>query len=129
MATMQMAQARAEADMGLAQERMSRIDENKEMAVEREAAAIEKISQAHNQEEQSLLNKVKMLKELQDIDIRQLEGMLRIYNSMKLDTETTYEKNLKEQEALKQQLSMLQNNANNMRAQAPVAEQPPVIGQ
>jgi hypothetical protein len=128
-ATMQMAQARAEADMGLAQERMSRIQENQELAVERKAEAINKVAAAHKAEEEALINKVKMIKELQDIDIRQLEGMLRIYNAMKKDTETDYEKHLNQQERIKQQL---QNNMAQMfpkqREQSPLAEQPPVNG-
>lgn len=130
-ATMQMAQARAEADMGLAQERMSRIQENQELAVERRAEAIQKVASAHKEEEAALINKIKMLKELQDIDIRQLEGMLRIYNSMKMDTETDYEKQLNRQEQMKQQLKqdMSKQFPQQQREQSPLAEQPPVNGQ
>jgi hypothetical protein len=101
-ATMQMAQARAEADMGLAQERMSRIQENEGLAVER-------MAEAENKQEQAMLNKIKMLKELEDIDIRQLEGMIRIYNAMKADTHADLDRHLQ-------------------RERSPLAEQPPVNG-
>lgn len=123
-ATMQLAKARAASDLGLAQERMSRINENQSLAVEREAEAIERLAEAQREEEQAMLNKVKMLKELQDIDIRQLRELLMLYRDFKQERELESREKENERLNLINQLAMLQNSAiNNQR---PQAEEPPV---
>ena len=61
--------ARSQADYGLGVERMSRVQENRELAVERKAQAVENRAGAN-------LDTIKALKELDDIDIAQLEKLL-----------------------------------------------------
>lgn len=72
----QLAQARAQADTGLGIERLSRIEENKELATERRA-------EAQKDRTQGLLNLVKTLQEIDNIDIMQLEKLLSLTNLMK----------------------------------------------
>lgn len=72
----ELAHARAEADRGLGLERVSRVQENQALAIERRA-------QAHKDEEEALLNKVKMLKELDDLDLNHLERLVNLANSLK----------------------------------------------
>jgi hypothetical protein len=67
----QLAQARAMADHGLGVERMSRVAENQALAEERKSEAIKDDNQA-------LLNYVKALKEIQSIDIAQLEKIIAL---------------------------------------------------
>lgn len=67
----QLAQARAMADHGLGAERYSRIQENRALAEERKAAAVK-------DDQQALLNFAKAVKELQNIDIDQLEKILSL---------------------------------------------------
>lgn len=67
----QLAQARSIADRGLGLERVSRIEENKSLAQER-------IAEAHKDEEAGLLNLVKALKELDTIDLNNLEKLLTL---------------------------------------------------
>jgi len=66
-----LANARAVADQGLGMERVSRIQENQQLAVERRAEAHKDIAQAN-------LNRIKGLKELEEIDINQIERLLSI---------------------------------------------------
>lgn len=72
----ELANARAMADKGLAVERASRVQENEALAVERRAAAIK-------DEETGLLNLVKALKEIDELDIRQIRDLINIHNSIK----------------------------------------------
>ncbi len=72
----QLAQARSIADQGLGMERVSRIQENKALAQERKAAAVK-------DEQIALLNLVKALKEIDTIDISQLEKLIVLSHSMK----------------------------------------------
>jgi hypothetical protein len=65
----ELAQARAEADRGLGMERLSRIDENQALAVERRA-------QASKDDEIGLLNLIKAAKELEGIDIEHMERII-----------------------------------------------------
>lgn len=69
-------QAKAEADMGLAAERESRVDENRSLAIER-------LHEANKDDEIALLNKVKALKELEEMDLGHLERLLNMANSLK----------------------------------------------
>ena len=66
-----LAEARATADTGLGIERLSRIDENKELAKERRAQAIENISDAR-------LNRAKAIKELDSVDLDQVKRAIEI---------------------------------------------------
>lgn len=71
-----LADARAVADKGLGLERVSRISENQELAVERRA-------EAQKDRTQGLLNLVKTLQEIDDIDIQQIEKLLNLTNLIK----------------------------------------------
>ena len=73
----QLAQARAQADRGLGLERLSRIDENQALAVERRA-------EAEKDQEAALLNLVKALKEIESIDIIHLEKLIALSNLVKV---------------------------------------------
>lgn len=75
MARTNLANARAAADQGLGMERISRIQENQALAQERKA-------EAHKDDEQAVLNRVKALKELDSISLDQLEKLLRIKQSL-----------------------------------------------
>jgi len=66
-----LAGARAVADKGLGLERVSRVEENRALAVERRA-------QAERDHETGLLNLVKALKEIEHVDIEQLEKLIAL---------------------------------------------------
>lgn len=70
-----LANARAMADQGLGVERISRIEENKALAVERRAEAIKDL-------ELATLDKARAAKELQGIDISQLQQLIDILNTL-----------------------------------------------
>ena len=72
-AQINLANARAIADEGLGVERISRIEENKALAVERRAEAIKDLDQA-------ALDKIRAVKEIQGIDIGQIEKLVNILN-------------------------------------------------
>ena len=67
----ELAQARAMADRGLGVERLSRVQENQALAEERRA-------QASKDEEEALLNKVKLLKEIESLDVDHLGRLLSL---------------------------------------------------
>lgn len=69
----ELAHARAAADQGLGLERISRVEENKALAEER-------IAQAHKDEEIGLLNLVKALKEIDSLDLAQMEKLIALAN-------------------------------------------------
>ncbi|MDD4893610.1 MAG: hypothetical protein PHH73_06375, partial [Candidatus Rickettsiella isopodorum] len=64
------------ANQGLGIERMSRVEENKSLAVERIAAA----DKDHKQAE---LDYIKTLKELQDLDLSQIQKLITLAQSLK----------------------------------------------
>jgi len=70
-ARVHLANARSQADISLGLERVSRIQENKALAVERTA-------EAEKDREQALLNFVKALKEIEDVDLGQLEKLVHL---------------------------------------------------
>jgi len=121
-ATIQMAQARAQADMGLAAERESRISENK-------ALAFERIAQAHKDEEDAILNKIKTIKELESIDITHLERLLQISQLLQAQSQRTLEKQAIDQSALMQQLEQMNKAQMPNMQEIPGMVQPPVQGQ
>lgn len=71
-----LAHARAEADRSLGQERVSRIPENRAMA-------IANIAEANKDDEQAALNKLKAISELEEIDLSNLEKLIMIANTLK----------------------------------------------
>jgi hypothetical protein len=75
-----LANARAVADQGLGLERVSRIEENKELAVERRA-------EAQKDRTQGLLNIVKTLQEMDDIEINQIEKLLALSGALQNQAE------------------------------------------
>jgi hypothetical protein len=72
----QLAKARSIADEGLGVERMSRVQENQALAVERRAQAVK-------DEDVGFLNLVRALKEIDTIDIANIEKLLTLSNIMK----------------------------------------------
>ena len=76
MARTNLAKARAVADEGLGIERASRVQENQALAVERRA-------QAHRDEESGFLDLVKAFKELEGLDIDQIQKLIQISRLLK----------------------------------------------
>jgi len=70
-AVINMSEARAEADRAMGAERMSRIAENQEMVEERKA-------EAQKDRDLGMLHLVKALKELETVDLEQLEKMITL---------------------------------------------------
>lgn len=68
--------ASAVADQSLGLERISRIDENKALAEERHAQALK-------DEDIALLNKVRALKEIDELDIQSIERLVNLTNALK----------------------------------------------
>lgn len=68
--------AQATANQGLGVERLSRVQENEALAVERRAAA-------EKDHDMALLNLIKALKEIDDIDLGQIEKLLSLSTIMK----------------------------------------------
>lgn len=68
--------AKAKADTGLYVERVSRVEENR-------ALAIERIAEANKDDEMAVLNKIRAVKELEDIDISQLERLVSLVAMLK----------------------------------------------
>lgn len=77
--------AQSVANMGLGNERQSRIEENKSLAVEREA-------KAEQEEAQAFYNELKAVKELQSMDLDQLIQMINVVRSLKESTQMKSDK-------------------------------------
>jgi hypothetical protein len=75
----QLAQARATADQGLGVERMSRVQENQALAVERRA-------QSERDHYAALLDFVKALKELEGLDIANLETLISLAKTVSIQS-------------------------------------------
>jgi hypothetical protein len=71
-----LSQARAIADQGLGLERLSRIQENQALAVERNAAAV-------RNEDEAFLALIKGLKEIDSMDIENMNKMVQMHNIVK----------------------------------------------
>lgn len=69
--------AQAEADMGLGMERASRVQENR-------ALAIERLAEAEKDRELGTLHATRALKELEEMDLNQLEKLLKIADFMRM---------------------------------------------
>jgi len=80
----ELAQARAIADKGLGLERVSRVEENRALAVERRAEAIK-------DQDIGLLNLVKALKEIDHMDLDHIERLLAISTGLKESSKLTEE--------------------------------------
>lgn len=76
----ELAQARAAADQGLGLERVSRVEENRALAIERQAAAVK-------DEETGFLNLVKALKEIDAMDIEQINKLVNLHTMVKMQTQ------------------------------------------
>jgi hypothetical protein len=89
-----LSQARAEADRGLAYERIARVEENHAMAQKQ-------IAEANKEDELALLNKVRLLKDLETIDLTHLERLISLSARLKNDerSETKPIEPLRQQEA------------------------------
>lgn len=72
----ELSHARSEADRGLAYERIARVEEN-------HALAQKQLAEANKEDELALLNKVKILKELETIDLSHLQTLISLSNAMK----------------------------------------------
>jgi Phage P22-like portal protein len=74
-AKIELSHARAEADRGLGLERVSRVQENQALAIERRA-------QAHKDDDTAFLNKIKALKELEGMDLDHLQRLINLGHSL-----------------------------------------------
>ena len=77
-----LAHARAEADRGLAVERTSRVEENR-------ALAVQKLSEANKNDEQALLEKIKIVKEIGMMDINEIKELMGIAQVLKTAEQNT----------------------------------------
>ena len=71
-----LAHARAQADQGLAVERTSRVEENR-------ALAMQKLAEANKNDEQALLEKVKIIKEIGHMDLDEIAKLINMANLLK----------------------------------------------
>jgi hypothetical protein len=94
-AQIELAQARAKADLGLFAERTSPVDENR-------ALAIQKLHEANSDDERAMLDKIKALKELEDMDLGHIERLLNMSHALK-ESEIRSSENLGEKEVAKLQ--------------------------
>jgi hypothetical protein len=78
-AQMQDLKSRANANEGLGLERVSRVQENRALAVQR-------IAEAHRDEETGVLNTIKAIKELQGMDLSNLQALLNIAQAIQQES-------------------------------------------
>ena len=83
-AQVQNLQAQAKANAGLAVERASRVDENRALAEERRAAAIK-------DDQMASLTLAKTIKELDGIDINQLQQLVQLAHFIKMQSQVQAE--------------------------------------
>lgn len=91
-AQIEVAHASAQANEGLGYERLSRVEENRALADERRAKAF-------NEEEEALLNKVKILKELESMDLSHIKELVTMFNMLKAPEEMVRGKPLATQQS------------------------------
>lgn len=95
----ELARARAAADQGLGLERISRVEENQALAVERRAQAI-------RDEDAGLLDKVRALKEIEELDITHLEKLITMAQMLKMqDSQSVTEKEDKATKGVERELA------------------------
>lgn len=85
-AQIRMADAKAQADKGLGLERVSRVEENKALAVEREAQAV-------RDRDEAALSVVKAIKELEGIDLVNVEKALMLVSMIKQQQQQQIDQN------------------------------------
>jgi len=71
-----LAESRSEADLGLARERTSRVDENVSLSIER-------LHQANRDDEAAMLDRVRALKLLEEMDLSHIEKLIKMSNLLK----------------------------------------------
>ncbi len=81
----ELAKARAIADRGLGLERVSRVEENHALAIERKA-------EAEKDKDIALLNLVKAMKEIDDLDINHIERLLTLSQNIKAQSQAQQER-------------------------------------
>ena len=81
----ELAHARAVADQSLGAERLSRIDENR-------ALAIKQLHEANQEDSTATLNKIKAMKELEDMDLGHLEKLIGLVTALKAPETNVSEK-------------------------------------
>jgi hypothetical protein len=111
-------ESRAEANRGLGIERVSRVQEN-------EAFAIERMAEAKKDRTQGLLNVVKMIQEMQQIDLGQIQTMLSIAEQLEMKEDVKENKEVSDVANGQQQLqATLQSQQQPQQPQQTQAPQP-----
>lgn len=95
--------ARATADEGLGVERMSRVQENQQLAVERASQAEENKAQAEREREKGLLDMVKVLQEIETVDLANLEKVLALAQIVRAQNK---EEEVRVQQEMQQRMQM-----------------------
>ena len=104
----ELAHARSKADMGLYAERTSRVAEN-------EASAVERIHKANSEDQSATLDKIKAVKELEDIDIKHMERYFDMVNALRSQESNIAESKVNEvsQQPIENQPGQQQQVNNN----------------
>lgn len=110
MSQIELNKARAVSDQGLGLERISRVEENEALAVERRAQAV-------RDEDEGLLAKVKALKELESLDISHLKELILLATALRTNPDETAG-GKKEEETKENEL------AGKLQAQPEIQPQP-----
>ncbi len=119
-AQIELTRARAVSDQGLGLERASRVEENQALAVERRAQAV-------RDEDAGLLDKVRALKELEQLDIVHLEKLIALANMLRTDPKETAGGQVEQQARAESSIAgqLQQSPALDMlQQQQPVVQQP-----
>ncbi len=119
-AQIELTRARAVSDQGLGLERASRVEENQALAVERRAQAV-------RDEDAGLLDKVRALKELEQLDIVHLEKLIALANMLRTDPKDTAGGQVEQQARAESGIAgqLQQSPALDMlQQQQPVVQQP-----
>lgn len=110
-ARVELSNARAEADRGLGVERVSRVQENQALAVERRA-------QAHRDEDEAFLSKIKALKELEEMDLDHLHRLVSLAQSLQHKDEIeNRQQDLMAEQDVRSDLSSLLSRPQQSQAQ------------
>lgn len=88
MSRVKVAEANAAANQGLGIERLSRVEENEALAIERRAEAHADIAKAENEHVLAQLNLFKLLKEIEGIDIAQIEKLAALSRVLRASQDT-----------------------------------------
>lgn len=96
-AQIELAKARTIADEGLGYERLSRIKENQQLANERQ-------SQAEENRTDAMLNRIKAFKEIEEIDVAQIEKFINLAQLLKREEEAAAAERMPAPEIMPQEL-------------------------